>query len=178
MKKKLIKEIKKFNFPKKNTKYNKVKKELDIIKKKNFCLKVLVLVFILLIIIILAKIILFNNNSLKFDYQNIKELIKIDNERENNKNIYSLINSHINDILMKEKDRPYLEIINKKRTFEKRLPLTKDIKCKPHFSEYELGAFLSFLTKNTIFFQTGSGCSSIIAKYYAKKTYAVEGGIQ
>ena len=38
-----------------------------------------------------------------------------------------------------------------------------------------LTAFLSLLTKNTIFFETGSGCSSVIAKYYAKKTYAVEG---
>ena len=28
----------------------------------------------------------------------------------------------------------------------------------------------SLLTKNTIFFETGSGCSSVIAKYYAKKT--------
>ena len=39
----------------------------------------------------------------------------------------------------------------------------------------ELVGFLSFLTNNTIFFETGSGCSSIIAKYYTKKSYAVEG---
>ena len=34
--------------------------------------------------------------------------------------------------------------------FEKRLPLTSEIGCKPHFTENELGAFLSFLTN--IFF--------------------------
>jgi hypothetical protein len=31
------------------------------------------------------------------------------------------------------------------------------------------------ITNETIFFETGSGCSSVMAKYYAKKTYAVEG---
>ena len=36
-------------------------------------------------------------------------------------------------------------------------------------------AFLSFLTKDTVYFETGSGCSSLIAKYYTKKSYAVEG---
>ena len=60
-------------------------------------------------------------------------------------------------------------------TFEQRLPLPKKIKCKPHLTDIELIAFLALLTKKTIFFETGSGCSSIIAKYFAKKTYAVEG---
>lgn len=77
--------------------------------------------------------------------------------------------------LEKEKDRPYLKDINLKRTFEKRLPLAKAINCKPHLSEKELIAFLSFLTNDTIYFETGSGCSSLIAKYYAKKSYAIEG---
>ena len=31
------------------------------------------------------------------------------------------------------------------------------------------------LNKDTIFFETGSGCSSIMAKYYEKKMYAIEG---
>ena len=35
--------------------------------------------------------------------------------------------------------------------------------------------FLSLLTESTIYFETGSGCSSVIAKYYSKKSYAVEG---
>jgi len=55
------------------------------------------------------------------------------------------------------------------------LPLTKEIKYKPHIREPQLISFLSILTKDTIFFETGSGCSSIIAKYYAKKAYSVEG---
>ena len=36
-------------------------------------------------------------------------------------------------------------------------------------------AFTSFLTKDTVFFEFGSGCTSIIAKYYAKKVYSIEG---
>jgi hypothetical protein len=84
----------------------------------------------------------------------------------------------MNDIdeLIKEKERPSLMEINKKRTFEKRIPLIKEINCKPHFKGIELPAFLSFLTKNTTYFETGSGCSSVMAKYYTKKSYAVEGG--
>lgn len=71
---------------------------------------------------------------------------------------------------------PHLKEINKKRTFSNRLPLPKQITCIPHFfSSEELIAFLSFLTKDTIFFETGSGCSSVMAKYYSKKSYAIEG---
>ena len=62
---------------------------------------------------------------------------------------------------------PQLKVIQN-RTLEKRLPLTKDIKCKPHIKEPELIGFLSLLTKDTIFFETGSGCSSVIANYYVK----------
>lgn len=70
---------------------------------------------------------------------------------------------------------PHLGIITPKRTFDNRYPLPKEIKCKPHFRKEELLGFLSLLSKNTIYYETGSGCSSVIAKYYAKKTYAVEG---
>ena len=72
----------------------------------------------------------------------------------------------------------YLKEINKKRTFEKRYPLPKEINCYQHLRFYslmDLIAFTSFLTKDTIFFEFGSGCSSVIAKYYAKKSLAVEG---
>ena len=69
---------------------------------------------------------------------------------------------------------PHLKELNKKRIFENRLPFPKEINCAPHFfSKEELVGFLSFLTNNTIFFETGSGCSSIIA--YAKKVYSIEG---
>ena len=91
-------------------------------------------------------------------------------------NIYpkNFPNDLITEFLL-EKNRPNFEEINKKRTFEIRVPLNKDIKCHPHFTPIELIAFLSFLTKDTIYFETGSGCSSLIAKYYAKQSYAVEG---
>ena len=68
--------------------------------------------------------------------------------------------------------------INKRRIFDKRYPLPKEIKCYEHIREgglKDLMAFTSFLTENTTFFEFGSGCTTIIAKYYAKKTYAVEG---
>ena len=80
--------------------------------------------------------------------------------------------------LRKEIHRPILKEINKKRTFEKRFPLPKEINCDPHFSQDEIVAFLSFLTNDTVYFETGSGCSSLIAKYYTKKSYAVEGSKQ
>jgi hypothetical protein len=77
--------------------------------------------------------------------------------------------------LKNEANMPHLNKIMKKRTFVQRLPLPKEIKCKPHLRNEELTAFLSLLTNDTIFFETGSGCSSVIAKYYAKKSYSVEG---
>ena len=79
------------------------------------------------------------------------------------------------DYLSYEINRLYLKEINLKRTFEKRFPLPREIDCKSHMTKNELVGFLSFLTKNTTFFETGSGCSSIIAKFYTKKSYAVEG---
>ena len=54
----------------------------------------------------------------------------------------------------------------------------EEIKCHEHLREgglLDMMAFTSFLTKNTTFFEFASGCSSIIAKYYSKKSYAVEG---
>ena len=93
-----------------------------------------------------------------------------------NKNIF--FNNYIKGINNSLKFKfliPRLDILNKKRTLIKRLPLPKSIKCISHFRKKELIGFLSLLTNNTIFFETGSGCSSIMAKYYAKKTYAIEG---
>mgnify|MGYP002626337344 FL=1 len=70
---------------------------------------------------------------------------------------------------------PQLKELNKKRVFESRLPLNKAINCQPHLRERELMSFMSFLTKDNIYFETGSGCSTKIAKFYTKKAYAVEG---
>ena len=106
--------------------------------------------------------VLLNHNKL---INNIKE---IKCAKTNYRYIY-------NKILKREAFLPSLKDFINKRTFQRRLPLPKEIKCKPHIQEEELIGFLSLLTKETTYFETGSGCSSIIAKYYAKKTYAVEG---
>ena len=81
-------------------------------------------------------------------------------------------------LLKKELENKNLSEVNKKRTFEKRYPLPKEIKCQEHLKSgglIDMMAFTSFLTKDTIFFEFASGCSTQIAKYYTKKTYAVEG---
>jgi hypothetical protein len=85
--------------------------------------------------------------------------------------------NNFEEVLIKyEMDMPHLKELNKKRTFDNKLPFPKNINCEPHFfSLEELLAFMSFLTKNTIFFETGSGCSSIIANLYAKKVISIEG---
>ena len=108
------------------------------------------------------------NTNINLELEKIKMLIL-----KNNKNIKSI--KFLQNKLINEANMPHLNETIKKRTFEERLPLPKEIKCKPHLNSEELIAFLSLLTKDTIFFETGSGCSSVIAKYYAKKTYAVEG---
>ena len=90
---------------------------------------------------------------------------------ENNNKINNYVTKNLMPpLLTNEIKRIYLKEINKKRTFENRFPLPKEIDCKSH-----LIGLLSFFTKNTIYFETGSGCSSILAKYYTKKFYAVEG---
>ena len=93
-----------------------------------------------------------------------------------NKNPINIQANRIEQILLElEQKMPHLKEINKKRTFTKRLPLEKSINCQPHFRTRELIAFMSFLTKNNTFFETGSGCSTIMAKYYSKKVYSLEG---
>ena len=118
------------------------------------------------------------NLKAKLNISKIKDLLK-DNKLKNNikeikcpKTNYRAL---YNKILKKEALLPNLKGFINRRTFERRLPLSKKIKCKPHIKDIELIGFLSLLTKQTTYFETGSGCSSIIAKYYAKKTYAVEG---
>lgn len=90
---------------------------------------------------------------------------------------YKSSNNNFEETLLTyEMYMPHLKELNKKRTFNNKLPLPNIINCEPHFfSLEELIAFMSFLTKDTIFFETGSGCSSIIANYYAKKVISIEG---
>ena len=119
------------------------------------------------------------DNEIEQKQMKIKDLSKKLNKKLNN-HILQKKSSNFNynkfqKLLKNENNMPHLRQIISKRTFGKRFPLPKEIKCKPHLKNEELLAFLSLLTENTIFFETGSGCSSIIAKYFAKKTYAVEG---
>lgn len=133
--------------------------------------------FIIYMILTLINLILFGFHFFIYNKNNIFEIKdnslehQIYNDRPQN---IPFNEEDLND-LMAEVDRPYLKEINKKRTFQKRIPLTNEIHCNPHFRGIELAAFLSFLTDNTTYFETGSGCSSVIAKYYSKKSYAVEG---
>jgi hypothetical protein len=131
--------------------------------------------FILIIIIIILYFRLILNLFFKKPkQQNILKKINLkkDNIGVDKRKRYCTISQ---DTLIYEAKMPHLNEIIKKRKFKINLPLPKEIKCNSHLNLFELSAFLSLLTKDTIFFETGSGCSSIIAKYYAKKTYAVEG---
>ena len=114
-----------------------------------------------------------NNNSINKEDKVKNNLNKED--KVYNNYVYINPSKNLQKQFLKEMERPYFKEINLKRTFEKRLPFKKKINCKPHFSTKELFAFLSFLTNETIYFETGSGCSSFIAKQYSKKSYAVEG---
>jgi len=144
-------------------------------------------------IIIIALVLVIGNNirySKKFLIRNrknnsfkpFKPLIKKDKDFKTiilNKNkISQEVIDATHFLLEKELENKNLYEINKKRTFEKRYPLPKEINCFEHMKDgglIDMMAFTSFLTKDTIFFEFASGCSSIIAKYYTKKSYAVEG---
>ena len=135
---------------------------------------------IFVILAVISSNIRFSNDHLINNKKdNFNPLTKVNKYHKQNKKIISqeLIDT-THWILKKELDNKYLEEINNKRIFEKRYPLPKEIKCSEHLKDaglIDMMAFTSFLTKNTIFFEFASGCSSIIAKYYAKKSYAVEG---
>lgn len=152
---------------------------------KNYKKKKLFDLFIFIIIFLIFEFLLY----LILKKATLKRIAKEYNIKKNDKGLEmdqfqmiigknKLFFGNLQDKLKNEEKMPHLNKITMKRTFEKRVPLPKEIKCKPHFIYEELTAFLSFLTKDTIYFETGSGCSSIIAKYYAKKTYAVEGCIK
>ena len=155
-----------------------IKNQLDgFLKKINFKLFFFIILIIADDIIILFKL-SHKNECKKEQYIEIYKNINSENKNYNNPKKKKISNYFINNLktsFVNERNRPYFKEINKRRTFENRFPLSKNINCKPHFYDNELIAFLSFLTKNTTFFETGSGCSSLIAKYYTKKSYAVEG---
>jgi hypothetical protein len=139
-------------------------KSLKKIKKKklyNSIIFIIIFLFCALILYLIMKI------------KRLQRIIFETNYRNNETEFENLQNK-----LKYESEMPHLNKVIKKRIFDRRIPLPKEIKCNPHFIDEELTAFLSFLTEDTIYFETGSGCSSVIAKYYAKKTYAVEGCIK
>lgn len=157
-------ELKKFNHNKNN------------FKKKNFFFSIIEFIIILIFLIyIMNKI----KNLELLANKNIKNLVKI--STDNKDKLASLSDNEINynfNLLQFESHIFYLSEINKRRIFDKRYPFPKEINCYEHIREgglRDLMAFTSFLTKDTTFFEFGSGCTSVIAKYYAKKTYAVEG---
>ena len=116
-----------------------------------------------------------NNSKKKIDYKNKNINYFFNNVKTENYD-YNSSNDFEELLLKYEMNMPHLKELNKKRTFNNTLPLPNIINCKPHFfSLEELIAFMSFLTKDTIFFETGSGCSSMIANYYAKKVISIEG---
>ena len=136
-----------------------------------------------------------NNNQIK--NKNKKENVHTEihsnkNNKEHNLNPHKLKINNLKIIseekinqcqsqLEKDLNNKNLSEINKKRTFEKRYPLPKEIQCKEHVRDgglLDMMVFLSYLTKNTTFFEFASGCSTIIAKYFTKKAYAVEGNIK
>ena len=140
--------------------------------------KLQILVLSIFFFTLLNLIILFRNNYYKDDLNKNKIQKFITDKKEKllqNKNANYVTKDLMPTLLSNEINRIYLKNINKKRTFENRFPLPKELDCKSHMTKNEIVGFLSFFTKNTIFFETGSGCSSIYAKYYAKKSYAVEG---
>ena len=157
--------------------------------KKQYLKDNRIIIIILLIntfILFFSLIIIFINKIKTNDILEIKNQINnlaLDNsEKRNNvdkiqiKHYSKTSTKKLKQLLMNEEKMPHLKDLNKKRTFDVNLPLPKEITCIHHFfSDDELMAFMSFLTKDTIFFETGSGCSSVIAKYFAKKTYSIEG---
>lgn len=71
------------------------------------------------------------NTNINLELEKIKMLIL-----KNNKNIKSI--KFLQNKLINEANMPHLNETIKKRTFEERLPLPKEIKCKPHLNSEEL----------------------------------------
>lgn len=159
-----------------NDEYNKIKigksfKDLNKIYKWKFNYKIFS--FCLILINLLLMIIIYNITLKKKRILKSLKNANKDKKKVNKKNMYDYTRGYKHFIL--ESNLPQLSEISKKMSFEQKLPLPESIHCKPHLNNRELMALLSLLSNDTIFFETGSGCSTIIAKFFAKKTYAIEG---
>ena len=176
------------NFNNKIIFFYKTCNESVLIKKIFLFMQIFILFFIFLFLYIIKKEIkiIYKNSLLKSGLR--EPFPKLIIEKDDNPNNLGKSLKYISSGEIKSKYRKlifeskfiFLTEINKKRTFKKRFPLPKFIKCFQHIREgglMDMIAFISFLTKDTIFFEFGSGCTSVIAKYYTKKSYAVEGNI-
>lgn len=163
----------------KNSGYTRLNEEIFLKLKNNYKYKLINIIGLIIFILLLINLFILKKKT-KIIISELNNILK-NEEKKSYIITIKYFNNHIKDyenyykFFRKEMTLPHLKQISQRMTFEKRLPLPKKIKCTPHIHGKELVAFLSFLTKDTIFYETGSGCSSIIAKYYAKKTFAVEG---
>ena len=83
---------------------------------------------------------------------------------------YNSPNNFKEILLEYEMHMPHLKELNKKRTFNNKLPLPNTIKCKPHFfSLEELLAFMSFLTKDMVIF-----IFFLIYNIYVRRDYIID----
>ena len=180
---------------KNSTKQKTYKKHLTLLQKTTISIFLIILLIFLYNMNTIKNYLIENPNKITPNLKNNKNVEKPNpknrklpqkthHKKKPEKKDNSITESKINEIHAKLKNElkiPILSEINKKRTFEKRYPLPKEIKCQEHLREgglLDMMVFTSFLTKNITFFEFASGCSTIIAKYYAKKAYAVEGNIK
>ena len=128
-----------------NDKMNKNSNLIVIKQFKNIKRKLFDFFIIILNLINLALL-----SSLMMKKTNLKTILKENNLKTKNMKVeldktkmiiaknQKTFNNNRKDLLLYEKNMPHLNEIIKKRTFEKRLPLPKEIKCTPHFRKEEL----------------------------------------
>ena len=102
----------------------------------NFIHKVNTKIFLIISLILVNNLILILLYCKNFHKKEKQESL-IERRAYNNK-LYIYPSDLLQKRLRKEIYRPCLKEINKKRTFEKRFPLAKEITCKPHFKEDEI----------------------------------------
>ena len=142
------------NKPNENTKLNEEKKNnnkaltISRLSKDNKFYSFHFIGILLNIILIINLLIIIIKS--KFNLVILKKILKEFKNNNKTKKIYldknDLNLKHYYRILKKEAELPNLKEFYSKRTFEKRIPLPKEITCKPHVRNEELIGFLSFLT--------------------------------
>ena len=106
--------------------------------------KLQILVLSIFFFTLLNLIILFRNNYYKDDLNKNKIQKFITDKKEKllqNKNANYVTKDLMPALLSNEINRIYLKNINKKRTFENRFPLPKELDCKSHMTKNEIQYF-------------------------------------